>query len=81
MNDIKTSWTTATDNIQKALASVTDCIERGMNAWIEVRDNTDPDIAFPITIPNPALDNPFNWKSTYGTFRTCTQKKVLLQRY
>lgn len=76
MNNTKTSWTNATDNIQKALTGVIDCIERGINAWIEVRDNTDPDIAFPITMPNPALNNPFNWKSIYGVLRPHT-KNVL----
>lgn len=75
MNKTKISWSSATDNIQTALHNVIECINAGYNAWLEVRENADPDIGFPITIKNPALDNPFNWRSSYGTLRSGKRKE------
>lgn len=63
------NWTKATTNVWEAIASLFACINSGHSAWLEIRENTDTDIPYPITCKNPLLDDPFNWTSLYGTLR------------
>lgn len=71
------TWTQATENIQVALTSLIECVNAGYNGWLEVRNNQDPSVAFPITIENPALQNPFNWTGSFGTLRASIKKDFL----
>ena len=72
MSEVKTSWTKATTDPSTAMISLVSCIEAGKNAWIEIRKNGDQ--AFPIMIPNPLLNNPFNWTQSYGTTRNDAER-------
>lgn len=60
-----TSWTEATENPWAALVALVSCIHSGKNCWIEMQKNGEQD--FPVMVPNPALDDPFNWTMNYGT--------------
>ena len=59
------SWTGATQNIQKAIDGVFSALN-GQNAWIEIQQNGEQD--YPVKRKNPALDDPFQWslQCTYG---------------
>lgn len=61
---INTGWMRATTDPNEAMMGLVACIQSGKNAWIEVRANGDQQ--FPIMKKNPLLDDPFNWKSSYG---------------
>lgn len=51
------NWSAPTTDVWKAIASLLDCIASGRtNAWLEVHENTDTDIPYPITCKNPLLD-------------------------
>lgn len=67
-SNIKTDWTTATTDPYEAVTKVLSCIASGNHAWIELMENGTQD--FPITVKNPALDNPFNWEMNYGLPRS-----------
>lgn len=74
---IKTSWMAATTDINEAIVGLLSCIQNGYNAWIEVRKNGNQD--YPVMIPNPELDDPFNWTSAYGMPRN--EKELASQHY
>lgn len=61
---MNTNWTKATQDPFIALTGLLSCMAANRNCWIEHQENGDQD--FPITIPNPALDDPFNWTMSYG---------------
>ena len=63
----QTSWTKATTDVNEAMIALISCVESGRNAWIEVQKNGEQ--AFPIQVPNPLLDDPFNWTLMYGVPR------------
>jgi len=73
----RTCWTQATTCIATAIAGLLSCLESGKNAWIEVQKNGDQD--FPIMVPNPALNDPFNWTMLYGIPRN--EKEMESHRY
>ncbi len=60
-----TSWTEATQSPFVALAGLLSCLTAGKNAWIESQTNGEQ--SYPVTVPNPLLDNPFNWTMSYGS--------------
>lgn len=62
-----TNWGQAQTNIEAAILGLLSCLESGKNAWIEAQTNGDQ--TFPIMIPNPVLDDPFNWTMMYGVPR------------
>lgn len=74
---VKTNWTKATTDANKALMGLLSCIQSGCNAWIEVRKNGDQD--YPVEKVNPELDNPFNWEFAYGTPRN--EEEMAKHRY
>lgn len=61
---LRTSWTEGTRNPFKAIRNFISCAQYGYNCWIEIRSNEDCD--YPIKIKNPALNNPENWRFSYG---------------
>lgn len=63
---IRTNWTTATTNYQEALLALQACKGSCRTCWLELRENGDQD--FPIKIVNPALNDPFAWEFSYGTY-------------
>lgn len=67
MRKCNTHWTCATKDPQIAMDSLIHCLRSGYNAWIESRKNGDQ--CFPIMIPNPVLNDPFNWKFSHTTHR------------
>lgn len=67
MDNINTGWAPATADPNIAMSSLISCLESGKNAWIEVRKNGDQ--THPVMMPNPLLDDPFNWEMDYGTLR------------
>lgn len=67
MSKVLTNWAEATQNANKAMIALVSCVENGLNAWIELRENGDQ--KHPIKIKNPELDNPFNWTMLSGTTR------------
>lgn len=58
----RTNYTHATTNPYIAIAGLHSAMTSGLNAWIELQNNGEQD--YPIVVPNPALDNPFNWNSS-----------------
>lgn len=55
-------WSAPTTDVWKAITSLLDCMASGRtNAWLEVHENTDPELPSQIKIPNPMLNDPFNW--------------------
>lgn len=68
----KTNWTKATTNPSEALAGLVSCLNAGYNAWIEIRENGQQEI--PLKVKNPELDNPFNWRSSFGVIRPQAEK-------
>lgn len=67
MGDVNTGWIHATTDVNEAIVGFISCIQAGNNAWIELRSNGDQ--TFPIMKPNPELDDPFNWRMSYGAPR------------
>ena len=63
---VRTNWTTVTTNYQDALCALQSCRGSFPSCWLELRENGDQ--AFPIKIVNPALDDPFAWDFSYGTY-------------
>jgi hypothetical protein len=59
-----TNWTTATTDPYQAIVGVLSAAKYKRNAWIEIQKNGKQDL--PLTITNPALDDPFNWTMSYG---------------
>lgn len=63
---IRTNWTKAMTDYQEALLALQACRGSFRMCWLELRENGDQ--AFPITTVNPALDDPFAWDFSYGTY-------------
>ena len=63
----KKEWTMATTNPNEAMLGLVSCLQYGYHAWIEVQKNGEQ--RYPVTVKNPALDDPFNWEAMYGTLR------------
>lgn len=72
--EVHYGWQKAVKSPVEVIPGLIACLEAGKNAWIEVMDNNDARIRFPIQVKNPLLDNPFNWTFNYGTNRN---EKVL----
>lgn len=62
------NWTTPTQKPKEALRNLISALDSGLNAWIEIQNNGEQN--HPIKIKNPALDNPFNWRSKLQTSTT-----------
>lgn len=74
MAETNTGWMHATTDVNEALAGLMSCLDAGLNAWIEARDNGDQDL--PVMKVNPELDDPFNWVMAYGTVRNEDEMKT-----
>ena len=73
----QTNWTKATTDVNEAMIALISCVESGRNAWIEVQKNGEQ--GFPIQVPNPLLDDPFNWTPAYGVQRN--EKEINERHY
>ena len=69
-----TDWSEATINKNEAIRSLISCRESGRKScFIDIRDNKE--VAFPLNVKNPKLNNPFNWVMAYGTINPSTQER------
>lgn len=71
---MNTNWTNATKDPFEALVSLMHSLKSGHNAWLELMDNKNPAINFPVTVPNPALNDINSWEMSYGLPAGSTKK-------
>lgn len=62
---VSTNWTKAMVSYQEALLALQACKGSHEICWLELRENGNQ--TWPITMPNPVLEDPFAWRFSYGT--------------